>query len=603
MSNENQNGGLGLPLVGGVIGGGGAYLASQKVDKVKQWVSEPRYNSFQDLVDEKDDEFIKTLEKGSDEEKALVAKRNEVLAAETKWETDKAEYIRNNTKVAPVEDTDEIKNLVKELEETKKVTLAEETAKLKDVTKGEAGELTIKKAIKGKANRKYNAVNHLERLKAEGASKEVIDAQLKRIAQIDKEIDELATTIAELGKYGGDEAAVKTAKDAVRKEVRSYADDIVTKKFGRVDAKAVKPTNPKIVDNVLTLRDNRSKFLAELKAKGDEIEKLTGLKFNEQAVMAPTKQGEKVNFAMKSVEHNIAKEDALVAALKDYKAKFVAAEGGKSFKFDAELIMNLLQGKVDGKDAVFNFNFTESTKLENFMKQLSDVQKKDLEKLLNGKEVSVDVLDELIKSSETRSKKLTEALDFYKNSGTKLTEIDKELSNAEKLVKYTYGTETYIKDGVLYDGKHKPIVDAPKTARVHEPKLSLPKEANIADSATIKIAATPLSEEEIAKRAAEAVDGNAKVKDLSSKIVAKRDALPKVAAKSETELVEEFIKANGKKEEAISNAAKNVGDDIVNNLKKLTKNSNVKLWGGVAACAAAGIALGALLRPKHKEQA
>ena len=132
MSNENQNGGLLFPVAGGLVTSGGAYFASQKVDKVKEWVSEPKWNSFEDIIKDNEaaDYFEKEIKGATGDQKTLLeqikAKTEEVKNAGTNWDTAKEKYIKDNTVLKQTEDTEEIKTLQKQLDDLKASVAANE---------------------------------------------------------------------------------------------------------------------------------------------------------------------------------------------------------------------------------------------------------------------------------------------------------------------------------------------------------------------------------------------------------------------------------------------------------------------------------------------
>lgn len=131
---------LGGGLAGAAIGG----VATQ-FNPVKKYVSEaPKYLSHDDFVKEAQDDFQKAInevENAEVEDKSFVEKLKAEKANIDKigedWEAKKAKHIAEGQKPVPVADTEEIKNLSKELEAAK-AKLAESEKALLDATPKES---------------------------------------------------------------------------------------------------------------------------------------------------------------------------------------------------------------------------------------------------------------------------------------------------------------------------------------------------------------------------------------------------------------------------------------------------------------------------------
>jgi len=260
MSNENQKGGLGLPLAGGVLGGAGAYFATQKVDKVKQWVSEPKYNSYNDLLEEarKNDTFIKTELDGASEEAKAVLNQAQAdveaeIAAGKKYDDDLAKYIKDNSVAKAAPDTDEIKNLQKQVDDLtagikSKEAAASQVVPHKEVTR----RLTKEEAHNAKIQQlesKVNARKKVLEMKDNIAKKEA------EIAGVNRELRTRVTLpgsesygknllAAEAGELVGDN---KRAAEAIKEKIKVLTQqeqelneliDIEAKKLSKISRKS-----------------------------------------------------------------------------------------------------------------------------------------------------------------------------------------------------------------------------------------------------------------------------------------------------------------------------------------------------------------------------
>ena len=102
MTDEIQRTSAAPWMIGGAaVGGTGAWAALSKIDKLKQWTTEPKYASHDDILAETHDTLVKQVEDASEDTKNVweeIAKgRKEIDDAEAAWETQKNEYIKNNS--------------------------------------------------------------------------------------------------------------------------------------------------------------------------------------------------------------------------------------------------------------------------------------------------------------------------------------------------------------------------------------------------------------------------------------------------------------------------------------------------------------------------
>ena len=164
---------------------------------------------------------------------------------------------------------------------------------------------------------------------------------------------------------------------------------------------------------------------------------------------------------------------------------------------------------------------------------------------------------------------------------TKIT--NNELTNARR----KYGKGAYFNENGEICVKGKPVEKAPAAPAL--PKLDkeaskvLPKEVSYETKAS-GIDTKALNE------------AKAKLSDVETKITDARNALPKVEAKTEEQILKEFVEKNGEKADAMKKA---FGEDVKALLEKKIPNKKLAAYiGGGAAILAA---LVYMIAPKHSE--
>lgn len=171
-------------LIGGAaVGGTGAGVALTKIEKLKEWTTEPKYASHEDILKEKHDTLVKQAEEASEESKnvwdEIVKGHKEIEDAEATWETQKNEYVKNNSVAKPVEDTEEIKNLNKKLEELKT-----------ELAEGEKTTKTTKTVTERVSKQDY--VNHqIKELKTKNAAREKVFSLKEEMSSLQAKLDNL----------------------------------------------------------------------------------------------------------------------------------------------------------------------------------------------------------------------------------------------------------------------------------------------------------------------------------------------------------------------------------------------------------------------------
>ena len=233
-------------------------------------------------------------------------------------------------------------------------------------------------------------------------------------------------------------------------------------------------------------------------------------------------------------------------------------------------------------------------------------------KLINGN-VTQATLDEAIKATEEHKKSIeTACKDIHKARESsasvveKYEQAEKEFQNkfGKKDAKGNITQKAYVKDGKVYfQGEKKPIkINNPLKGTAHKPKLEMPSGVTVPKDLNFEYG-TKLSDAEILEKAkANVGEGALKAESDAQKLAQKalddaKAKLPKGEAKTEEQLVKEFIEKNGEKADAMKKA---FGEDVKALLEK--KISNKKLAGYIAGGAAILGALGYAIAPKNKEE-
>ena len=221
--------------------------------------------------------------------------------------------------------------------------------------------------------------------------------------------------------------------------------------------------------------------------------------------------------------------------------------------------------------------------IQEFIKNLTDAEKK----VLNGKNVTKENLEQLIKDSEGRLNKLNEAAGKAIKAQadnvayTKIT--NNELTNARR----KYGKGAYFNENGEICVKGKPVEKAPAAPAL--PKLDKEASKVLPKEVSYEVKASGVDTKALN-------EAKAKLSDVETKITDARNALPKVEAKTEEQILKEFVEKNGEKADAMKKA---FGEDVKALLEK--KISNKKLAGYIAGGAAILGALGYAIAPKNKE--
>ena len=232
-------------------------------------------------------------------------------------------------------------------------------------------------------------------------------------------------------------------------------------------------------------------------------------------------------------------------------------------------------------------------------------------KLING-DVTQATLDDAIKATEERIKSMETAVGNIDNARQTVENATEEFKKANNEFQNKYGKKdakgnitqkAYVKNGKVYlEGEKKPVrINNPLKGTAVRPKLEMPVGVTVPQDLKFEYGAN-LSDAEILEKAkANVGEGALKAETDAQKLAQKalddaKAKLPKGEAKTEEQLLKEFIEKNGEKSEAMKKA---FGEDVKALLEKKIPNKKLALWiGGGAATLAA---LGYLVAPKNKD--
>lgn len=543
-------------LGGAVVGGlGGAAVAN--------YTTKPKYASFEDIIADTKDNFEKNAKDAISEEanqtKAINA-RQAAIDAGAKWEDELNAFKEANKEGATPElaaDHELMKQKAAIQDEIKTIESAKATTKT--VTKEPLA------ALRQNVKDLNKAADELRTLKAEGASKEAMAGVNNRIKALETRQEGIYNSILEGAGFKGTEAEIKAAKKDLKAKLEGYTQEYMA----NYDKYASIKPNRNYIDAKTKIADNNQvidKALADIK-------EATGYKVKTSPAKDSAKFAKEVQ-TLKNIE--IRKNDTLKKVLDNYSKIADTTTGGGTFLERLENALKVLSGgTVEPK--------SKDKEIQEFIKNLTDAEKK----VLNGKNVTKENLEQLIKDSEGRLNKLNEAAGKAIKAQadnvayTKIT--NNELNNAKR----KYGKGAYFNEKGEICVKGKPVEKAPAAPAL--PKL---------DSEASKVLPKEVSYETKASGVDTKAlnDAKAKLAEVETKITDARNALPKAEAKTEEQILKEFVEKNGEKADAMKKA---FGEDVKALLEK--KIPNKKLAGYIAGGAAILGALGYAIAPKNKE--
>lgn len=542
---------------------GGAVVGGLTGAAVANYTTKPKYASFEDIIADTKDNFEKNAKDAISEEanqtKAINA-RQAAIDAGAKWEDELNAFKEANKEGATPElaaDHELMKQKAAIQDEIKTIESAKATTKT--VTKEPLA------ALRQNVKDLNKAADELRTLKAEGASKEAMAGVNNRIKALETRQEGIYNSILESAGFKGTEAEIKAAQKDLKAKLEGYTQEYMA----NYDKYASIKPNRNYIDAKTKIADNNQvidKALADIK-------EATGYKVKTSPAKDSAKFAKEVQ-TLKNIE--IRKNDTLKKVLDNYSKIADTTTGGGTFLERLENALKVLSGgTVEPK--------SKDKEIQEFIKNLTDAEKK----VLNGKNVTKENLEQLIKDSEGRLNKLNEAAGKAIKAQadnvayTKIT--NNELNNAQR----KYGKGAYFNEKGEICVKGKPVEKAPAAPAL--PKL---------DSEASKVLPKEVSYETKASGVDTKAlnDAKAKLAEVETKITDARNALPKAEAKTEEQILKEFVEKNGEKADAMKKA---FGEDVKALLEK--KIPNKKLAGYIAGGAAILGVLGYAIAPKNKE--
>lgn len=549
--------------LGAAAGAGAGYVGAR-------YTTDPKYASFEDIIKEADDKFESTVKEtisGEAEQTKAIDARKAAIKAGEQWENDKKAFIEANKEGAVPELASDHELMKKKAEiENSIKTIEGNTTASKTVTKEPMA------LLRSRLKELKKASDALQELEANGASPEEIKNARNALKTVEAKYDSAVDEIVNNTKFKNTkvingvevnvaDSEVEKMKEALKKELKGYQADYMT----AWDKYSVK----KPVSNYVKAQ---TQLAAEQKTISDavaEIEKASGYKLKAD-INNNKKFANEIN-VLRRIEGK--KADVLSNMLKGYTIVSKATAAPVSLR---ELLRQYLIQKLGGT--------VDPKVLDNEVKKFVDgLSEKEL-KLLNGKEVTKENLEQAIKESEARLETINSANSRITHARTNVDNYNKIIANETQNAKNKYGNAAYFNKNGEICIKGKPVEKAPQfKAPELKTTAELPKEITY-QTAGSGVDTKALNE------------AKAQLADVEGKITEARNALPKGAGMSEEEAVKKFIEKNGEKSETMKKA---FGEDVKALLERKIPNKKLALWlgGGAAALAT----LGYFLAPKNNQ--
>ena len=543
-------------VIGGGLGAAGAYATSPA-----------KYTSYEDIIKEADDKFESTVKEAiSDTEQ-----QNKAIQARK----DAKAYIEANKNgaVVPDENYNKLEADLKaktEAYDAKRTELV--NAKIEELkkanptsaTEGTKKTATLAQTMQHKAHQLYSA----------GEDK-------AKLATLENELKATAKDIAEKLEYTGTPEEIKAAKEKVANEIVDYTHQLVAQK----DIANAKVGKPKAVKEYLEVKQAQQDATAKIDSAFKTIQEQTGKDLKELYTRDQNLAANKLKAISKGEKNRL-------EMLKKLQTKYTeaAAKNGNGTTIKG---WQLLKAIIRNGDIPIGDIKDEKTILEKFTEGLSKSEKQAFEKLFNGN-VDAKIIEEAINKSEGKLNALSQAWTSITDAGAAMKKANADIKIAMENITTKYGEGAYVKNGILYGKDHKPI-KAPKAPKATPPTFTVPEHAKLPEGFKVEYtvgASAPLTEEQIAQKAKEAITDDmmkveAEAKNAAQKLVDEAKAkLPKGEAKTQEQLIKEFVEKNGK-------------TDVEALLKR--KPSNKKLLGFIAGGAVLAGILGKMFAPKNEQ--
>ena len=589
-------------LGGAAVGAGSAYLIDRYGTK---YATQPgKYNSYEDLLKESNDEFKKSSE-GIEESLKTKAENARKAAADarTKYDSDLKAYQEayKAGEMPPLPADDPAQKALTEAEEK----LA---AKRTELEKAEIEKL---KAANTKAPVEPKKPVNIDKMQtaldtkiAENkALNENLNKKLGELAEKRYQIIESPNEYVKVGRYS---VRKEKAISNLDKELETYINGLK----GVKNKKALLVESQNVIQNLITGLEYKDAKVPEYgfaksKAAAEKaLKDVTGGATTKDVINKYLKNpGNAEN--QKQIQRLIDAENKRLGKVENLQTLFneYAAQAKPE---ELKKVTKEIKGRIGGK--IFGTNFsatiTETSepakKILSFVENLTKDEKATLERLIGKGELTPEVFENKVNELKGNIKNLESA------TGT-LNTLQGEL---EKVA----GEGAYIKNGKLFNkaGEEvKATMKAPALQNKVEVQnkgietLKAQIEAAKAGTPAADKAVATLTEEQIAQKAKAAITDEMVKAEKEAVEVAKkavddaRAKLPKNPEKSLEALAKEFAEKNGSREDVVKKAT----EGFKNDLKSLIEGKvhSGKLAGILAGGAAAGLLIGMALRPKAKE--
>ena len=618
-------------VTGAALGGIGGAVAAHKIDAARKLVSEPaKYNSYEAILAESEDQFTKAVNEATGEEKTLMEKAAEARRAgadaKAQWNKDFKAFQEayKPGELAPLAEDHEA---MKAFNDKRKQLIDKEVERLKNaatqpnqqtinavqpkidtlVTELETASKTFNETVTNQATARYNSVSEISRMQGEisdmrkqlgevlsskGKNSNEYKELLKNIENTEKNLKQTQKTLGSLVKK-----QEETINTEIQKLVKSKA---ITKAEGEIllaDAREAISSQIAVLEHQNASVSNYA--FTEMKSTAEKA--LNSYKDN----MSNGNNGIKNNLEafLKEPTSTELQQKVQNGIIKPEKARLE-----KLKKWQGEFEKFLESKKPQEVEQIFKVRAKGSNRLTNWFAQLFELEISSSSPELksafeNLTEADKKLLEKLVGENPTREgfadaiKKLERQVNTLESSVTNLTGLQAEM---EKVA----GKGAYLKDGKLYNKAGEEIVRKMEVPKGLQTSVTIPESRNLTGlRKTLEKAkgTAGMAENEIAEQAARNIDSKAGelLKAEKDAINKAREALGKNPEKTAEELKAMFEKQHGTEKQAVEKATSKFKDSV----KKLFegKTSNWKLGAGIAATAVAGALIGLAFRPGDKQ--
>ena len=579
-------------LTGGVIGAAAGGLGSHILTK-------PKYSSHTDIINEAKDsaDFKSKLEKAEGEEKKFLQAAKDVADekanAEKVWENEFKAYqethkegIKKDEKFIELEKKQaEYQAKIKELEAKTEKTVTTETKNV-----GTMG------ALRQNAKEANIARKELQDLKDKNAPKEAIDKARARFKKYDARFNSALDKVVENATYnvkGENEiaAAKKALRNDLMQHVTQYLEvvDSIEKPVKALSAQEIYQNAKKGIGEKQNLINDALKSIKEVSSR-DLTDALVnnkgarkGIAFDNE-VEAILKAENKKAETIKNILKNFPSGEKVI---KGVTARELLKEGLKSLWYNTP--MNIKETVV----------YDPEKAMQDFIETLRPNEKA----LFEGKEVTKETIEGLIKESEERAAKINEAAKAVRTSTSSIATMEKEIREVKEAIVKQYGEGTYFNEnGEIYNKGAKVKIEKPKTPQIQVPEFKTDVKAELPKEIGIEVKSTKVTE------APELADVRKNLEEITKQIEEAKKGLQKGELKPEEQLAE-FAKSKGvkDKEEFLNNSVKEKTEKFAKDFEAQFKrkwgfaeHTNWKIAGAAAAGAVVLGGLFSLFAPKNK---